>query len=456
MAGAATAEQLDWEPYVEEPQVYEIPQLASDELTRTRAKRFIGSVVTGASFEVTGTIENPNLSLQDAAWRAREGDPEARKLVEMNVCTDVIERTIKAGHIMNVRQKVTADGQLMQYGQTGRSIQANSLRYATQNPKMRPRTEAEARNLFRIEDANREGLLQDHVFLVISRAADDMSETELRKEGFFVDTMSVALQATSANADGSLTTESAFVAGKHDHSAQRHDGETVQRLGWRLGVDFSNKSAAEIIDTPLLIPKALMPNGVIDLVRLYDEVAGGTFFGQDKQRQNYLAYAEQCTQRERELEPTVQEIVAQFIAEADNFHEPLDATRRLHELSEAALVRRALYDEAIGTTVFGIESAEYIQAARHYLEQGDMDRVGQFMAKAIDTADSSSCPGSARSLGNGNLSDKEVSSAEDGDCEFTSKECPLCHKKNVKTVVKKLTSGKKYIKGIDCGCVKVA
>jgi hypothetical protein len=45
--------------------------------------------------------------------------------------------------------------------------------------------------------------------------------------------------------------------------------------------------------------------------------------------------------------------------------------------------------------------------------------------------------------------------SEDGDCEFMSKECPLCHAKNVKTMVKKLSSGKKHISG-SCGCSKIA
>jgi len=456
MAGEAAAEQLDWEMCVEEPQVYAIPELAADELTRARAKRFIGSVVTGASFEISydgGT----HSSLKEAAQQAGKGNLEAYRSVVTNVRSDVIERTIKAGHVTKVQQELSADGQLMQHGQTGRSIQANSLRFATRNPKMCARTEAETRNLFRLESANREGVLNEYVALVISRPADDMTPAELHNEGFFVDTMSVALQATSAHPDGSLTTESAFVAGKPHRSAPRHDAEAVVRLGQLLGVDLSDKTAAQIIDTPLLVPKSLMPNGVIDIVRLYDEAAGGTFFGQDKPPQDYLAYLEQCQQREAELEPTVQKIVGQLIAEAPDFQSPLDATQRLHELSETELVVRALTDKKIDTAVFGTESAHYIQAARYYLEQGNMSMVDKFMTKAADAADSSSCPGGGtKSLENSNTTGKNAASSnEDGDCEFTSNECPLCHKKKVRTVVKKLAGGKKYIKG-SCGCTKIA
>jgi hypothetical protein len=196
-----------------------------------------------------------------------------------------------------------------------------------------------------------------------------------------------------------------------------------------------------------------MPNGVIDLVRLADETMG-TFFGEDRPVEDYLAYLEKCRRREQELEPTVQKIVERLIAEAASFQTPLDATRRLHELSEAELVARALTDENIDTTVFGTESAYYIQAARHYLEQGDIEQVGRFMVKALATADSNSCPGGGvKSLENGGAAGKNTqsSTSEDGDCEFVSNECPLCHKKKVRTVVRKMANGKKRISG-SCGC----
>ncbi len=54
---------------------------------------------------------------------------------------------------------------------------------------------------------------------------------------------------------------------------------------------------------------------------------------------------------------------------------------------------------------------------------------------------------------------KKERGGEDGDCEFISKECPMCGEKNVKTTVKKIKwgpkKGKKHISG-DCGCSKVA
>lgn len=458
MAAAATIEQLEWEhnTTVSEPIAHELTALSSERFSRAKAERFIGIVATSAEAGIIYEA-GPPMSLWESSRRAARGEFEALQSVRMNVRGDVIERSIKKGHVTRTTQKVDTEGRTIQHGQSGRSIQANSLRFASQNPKMLPRTKAETRNLFRIEDAKQQGLLKDHYVVVASRPADDMSEKEMHTEGFFVDTMSIAFQATTEGANDEIITETAFVAGKRHRDAPRHDAELVAGIGHKIGIEVGEQSAAQGIDRAWLVPKELMPHGVIDLVRLGDEDMG-TFFGENRPPEDYLAYLAKCQRREADLESTVQEIVTQLIAESNTFKTPLDATRRLHELSEAALVQRALYDEAIDTTVFGIESAEYLQAARYYLEQGDMGMVDRFMTKAISTADSNSCPGGGiKSLENGNASGKlnGTSSSEDGVCEFRSKKCPLCGKGNVRTVVRKLPSGKKHISG-SCGCTKIA
>jgi len=454
MAAAAATEQLDWEQKTAtvEPVARELTALNSERFSRTRAERFIGMVVAGAEAQIIHETGQP-MSLQESLRRAAQGDFEALQSARMNVRGDVVERSIKKGHVTRVIQKVDAEGHTTQHGHSGRSIQANSLRFASQNPKMLPRTKAETRNLFRIEDAKRQGLLKDHYVVVPSRPADNMSEKEMHQEGFFVDTMSIAFQASTEGGTDEIITETAFVAGKRHRNAPRHDAELVARVGEQIGIEVRGLTAAQGIDRAWLVPKSLMPNGVIDLVRLADETMG-TFFGEDRPAEDYLAYLEKCRQRELELEPTVQKITQRLIAEAASFQTPLDATRRLHELSEAELVARALTDENIDTTVFGTESAYYIQAARHYLEQGDIEQVGRFMVKALATADSNSCPGGGvKSLENGGAAGKNTqsSTSEDGDCEFVSNECPLCHKKKVRTVVRKMANGKKRISG-SCGC----
>jgi hypothetical protein len=462
---AAAALSLELAPplILDEPTAVEFASLDSERFTSAKAEHFIGSVVTASEVEISPeTPEEPKQSLHEAITSASEGDPIARKYVKRCVATDVIERSIKVGHITTIDQKLDADGQLIQFGRSGRSIQANSLRFASNNPKMRPRTVAETHNMFRIEDAHRMGLLEDHWVLVPSRPPDDMPEDEMAKEGFFVDTMSIAFQATTAGGEGELLTESAFVAGKKDREAPRHDAELVQHLATRLGIDISDVTATELLNRPWLVPKSLMPDGVIDIVRIADDEMG-TFFGQDKPREDYQAYLEKCKQREAELQSTVEEITEALLSSASSLHSPTEATQKLHELSEEKLVKRAVYDEKIDATVFGTEAATYVEAARYYAGQGDMTRVEEFTQKAVETADSSSCPGAATKSNTGSEGVESEGGgsrggagerADDRVCDFVSKKCPLCGSKNVKTVSRKVAPGKKVVSG-SCGCTKV-
>ncbi len=432
-----------------------VSRLEAETVARAKAAQLIGRIAAGASFEITHAVEPSNQSLMDATRKAREGDPVARSLVEINVRTDVVERTIKAGHIIRVEQQVSKDGEVMQHGQSAESIQENSLRFGSRHPLMIPRTHAEARNKYRLQELCRLGLLQDYWFVVFSRAADGMTDDELRQENFFVPTMSAAIQATSEEAGSIIITESAFVAGKRNPDAPRHDPETLAQLGDSLRVDYRGRTDAEAIDTPVLIHKSLMPNGVVDVVRWWDVAAGGTFFGQDKPEQDHVEYLRECQEREAELEPTVQAIVDQLVTESGTFVIETDATDRLAELSAEFMLRRAVTDEKVDGLAFGEEAAFYLEGARHAQEQGDIHRVEQLVQRAVAVETSNSCPGSGGSKTGDALSAGEKGDGGDeADCKFTSNECPLCHKKKVKTLVKKLPSGKKHISG-DCGCIKI-
>ena len=439
MAAAATLEQSPFFTERQELQVIAVPEMESDLAVRIRAAQFIGAAIVGhgRSAELC-SVEAPIESLHDALCRAAEGDSTSRRLVETNVATDVIERTIKTGHVMNKTPLVISkEGKIVQHGQTMDSIQANSLRFASRHPVMRARTEAEARNGFRIENLNRQGLLNEYSFVVLSRAEN------LPQFGFFTETMSVSIQVTSKHGNG-LALESAFVAGVGADGAAAHDEATVVRLGTMLGVDLTGKTAAEIIDTPLLIHNSLLPNGAIDLVRLYDQAAGGTFFGENRPPQDYLEYLEFCHQREQLFSPRIQQITNELIASARQIDSPLTAIRLLHDISEKHMVKQAILDNSIDSRVFGPVSSMHIEQARQALERGDNEAVLKHGNEAIKTAESSSCPSAS-----------EKSADDKGDCEFISKKCPLCERTNVKTKVRKIGRHTKRISG-SCGCSTIA
>jgi len=250
-----------------------------------------------------------------------------------------------------------------------------------------------------------------------------------------------------------LTTESAFVSGVKQPGMTRHDSETVAAVGERLGVDLHNKSALETISTPLLVHNSMLPNGVIDLVELYDDCAGDTFFGEDRPREDYIQYKQKCEERELQLQPKVDAIVAELLGDALSIKTPLQAVTRLNKLSEKHMVEQAAFDDEINPKVFGPVAAQHIELARLHIANGDLNRGLDSIQNAKSTSVSSSCPSSLKkslsaSGPTGAAGNNSENGPEDdsGECDFVSKECPKCGTKNVKTHVTKT-----HISG-SCGC----
>jgi len=444
----------DFRRWEQELSVIDLAALPEDEARRERADRLIqgiGTIAVKAHEHTQGCEPKRFDNLLEAVQEARKGNETARKLITTNVHTDVFERTVKAGFVLSVPLETDQDGQIMQNGQTNEQIQANTIRYLGGNAKMQPRFEAEVVNSFRLQAEKNNGSLEPHNFVVLSRCADDMTDEELDKAGFFVPTKSMAVQVTSMNKDGDLQMESAFVAGVKSPDAPRHDASMVAKFGRSIGVELSG-SAVDTLNTPLLIPKELMPNGVVDIVRMLDDAAGGTFFGQDKPRQDYVQFREECQKRETEMEPVVQTIVSELLARGNEIHTPTGATQLLDELSEKHTLYQAIQDTRIDPRVFGEAAVPHIEQARMFYVQGDLTRFYSAFESALEVADSSSCPtgvstennvvGSVDEYGNSNKAAKE----SNDDCEFISKKCPVCGAKNVKTKVTRT-----QISG-SCGC----
>lgn len=390
-----------------------IPELEEDEVLRRdteRKIRAIGSFVINAELE---TEPESNSSLLSAIKRAKQGDAEAKAMVATNVGSDFSERVLKAGEVTKYYLKKNDDGELTQHGQLYSDIYSNTLRLIPQGSKMRPRAEAETRNASRAQFLEAEGRLEDNYMVVFSLAPGDMTDKELKRAGFFAETKTMAIQATTAEGD-SVSIESAFVAGSPEPGAERLDLQAIVKLAAILGVDYQNMTTTEILDTPLLIPKLLMPNGVIDLVKLFDDCADGTFFGEAKPRQDYLAFRRFCDERRKSFTGDVKIVTEKLIQEASAIKTQLQAIERLAELSEEQMVKRAIKDKTINARVFGGVSAGYIQEARMYREQGNEELAIRAENRAIKTADSDSCPSGvsrqseidAKALGDDSLNSK--------------------------------------------------
>lgn len=361
-----------------------------------RADRLIRSV--GALAVAHETALEPRMSLHVAAQQAHEThDVEAISLIENNVRTDFMERMFKAGHVMKVTLQRNETGQFVQNRQTAEDIQVNTLRYANANNRIKSRTHAETANMYYLESLSDEGLLKDNYAVVVS-LCPDMDDDTLDELGFFSFSKSLVIQATTEES-AAITTESAFIAGSAYQGAKRTDRAVAVSFGEQFGEDWQGLNDSQIIQRVLLIPKAQMPNGVIDLVEKWDDIAGGTFFGQAKPREDYQAYLVQCRERERNFEPIVQQITQRFIAKAPDIHTPREATQVLNALSGAHALEHALTDATIDARVFGAQAATSLAEARFHYERGNMAQVHLAMSGAHKTNASGSCPsGTANQL----------------------------------------------------------
>lgn len=372
--------------------VLSLADLPEDEILRYQANRHIrslGSVALAQEFDSDPETQTPNDTLLTAIKRGAEGDREAVQMVATNVGSDFSERVLKAGEITKYYLHKNAKGELMQFGQSYGSIYANTLRLTPTLSKMRPRTEAETRNADRIKYWHEQNVLEDNYVVVFSPCPDNMTDTELSDAGFFAETKTMAIQATTAEVE-SVSIESAFVAGVIGAGAERHDITKIIKLAAKLGIDYRDKSADQIIDSPLLIPKSLMPNGVIDLVALLDD--GETFFGEDKPQQDYLEFRQFCDERRKSFANDVRIVTEKLLDEVDKITTPLQAIQRLGKLSGAQMVKRAIKDKTIDERVFGSEAAGCIEYARFQASMGNQLAVTLAEAKAIQTETSNSCP----------------------------------------------------------------
>lgn len=384
---------LDFEINIENTAI-SVAEEESDLEIRQRAARFIGSIATKNSSEVYKSTSKYG-SLYEAVGAAYMNDIEAKAMVRINAKTDVIERTIKAGHVIEVA--VDIDGhEMWQHGQSMKDVHANALEHGAQSKEMLARTRAEITNYFRLTREIQEGKLEGHSFVVFSCAPDDMSKEAMQEAGFFTDTMSCSIQVTTVK-EGKLVTESAFVAGVKTFDGIRHDIEAVRSVARSFGVDMSNKSVTEILGSPLRISNGQINNGVVDIVERYDTaVDGGTntvFFGQERKRKDYLEFKAECKERELAFEPKVNAITSDLIRMFPQIKDEAHASRLLNEISGRHMIEHAVFDYSIDPRVFGLQSAEDIYRARRAMEAGELEQGLGFIERAKENDQSSSCPG---------------------------------------------------------------
>ncbi len=446
---------------VEQPaNVLRIDELASYKWTEARAARFIGRVLAGELYIDPVSEIAPNTSLHEAIQRAKGGDAEALACVRTNAHIAGVEAMLKAGHVTEVRLERNEGGNWLQHGQAMSHVHANALvsRVTQLHPGLAARAKAEVVNGHRIEDVDREGALEDYWVFVPSLFPDESEvpfDIATEKAGFFGETMTAALQLTTVEGDEGVV-QTAFVAGKGDKTSMRYDIEAMRKLYALAGVESENMEPIDFLQTPLLIRKDQLPNGVTDLAQLYDQLVGEeAFFGQQMPKQDYVSFLETCQQREVGMQAMTDRIVTELLDRSDEVQNPEDAIVLLAEIVRVLGPEHAVADSTIDPRVFGAAASVHIEQARLYAATGDLQRLQYELGQAKQKSESTMCGITTRAEDglDPQLREEKVNEKDsDEDCEFTSKMCPECKAKDVKTVVKKVkNTNLKTITG-SCGC----
>lgn len=381
-----------------------VSELPHDAEITAEARRKVKGQPVGM-LAVAETVEckaKPIKNLLEGIKWAAEGDEDGDRMVEANVSTEAIEQAYKV-NVNQVELETGLDGSISQHGNHLDDVQHNAYQLASDDEIIVPRTIAEVNNNARLRWARDKGLLKTHMFLTLSLCAEGVSDEKLDELNFFSKTKSLSAQGFYENDEGRFVLDTAMVAGvaeAESHgvrgvSVERHDRKMVEGFGRMIGVNFEGKNASEIIDCPVLLPKKLFKNGIIDVVKILDEINGGTFMGQsasEEDRMSYEEYKEFCAHRAEKLSDTIRKVKHQLIKEASNFSEPLQAALRLSKLVEQNLVDRALDDGSIDPSVFGEESAQNLIRARELTAKGNHHDAQAFMQVALATAQGGSCP----------------------------------------------------------------
>lgn len=421
------------------------------EKSKQEGAELFGAFAVGNVVDIELIEQAGSLTLMDSVLEASGGSEIGRERIRQNVATDVAERLFKAGHQTSIKLKYK-DGRLEQNGVPYIDIQKNTLKNMPLNPVMSKRTQHETNNTILFERLYLEGVLDTYDVLVLSPTPVDVRTREAYN--FFTDTDSLSCQYLKKTDDNELTMETAMVAGKKSPDSLRHDIPVVFTILESAGYDTENMDENDAIGAVVLIRKT-DTSGVHDFVEMYDNLIGdNVFYGEEKPRQDYCKYREVCRRREEQFDDLVNQITEQLIKEANSFKKPYDAIERLDELSDQYCLAYAIDNNEINARVFGTESAQHIEFARAAKEQNDSFALNMHMKFALQTSQSGSCP-LAKRLGD-RLSSIEFD--EDGndttgeqtklkDCEFVSRQCPVCKEKNVKTKVK---NGTYYHIGKSC------
>ena len=246
---------------------------------------------------------------------------------------------------------------------------------------------------------------------------------------------------TTVDKAGNRVTFIAAVRGV-DKAGNRRDAKGVRHVRERLGARLDSDDPTVGLGGAFWVSKELLPKGLADIIRLNDEGVGGrSFFGVEGQEGDYDTILELSRQRENQAERDMDAKVHALALEIRGMVRGDDCDAALLIMAKHAkdfAAELCTQDETYDAAQFGPAAAGHIERARRFAAQGDLLASEQALEAAKQTAIVYMC--------GMRLEAEQSNKGELGDCEFVSKECPKCHRKNVKTTARNGV----YIG--ECGC----
>lgn len=409
------------------------PETAYDQEVQERLAGWLGGIALEQTIHVESLDLPEQTSLAQLITEAKLGNEQAMAAVRMNAHTTVIETLLKTGNVTRIEAEVAPNGSLRQHGHTYDSIHRNTMRSTTnKSPGVQRRAKTEALNWQRTEAAIANGELEHNWFVAFSLPPEHMPIADMKKEGFFVHTMTGVVQATTLH-EGKVVTESGFVAGmsevkedvdatnEHNNqqiavaSQKRYDIAIIRDMYEQWGVTgASDMSTEDLLATPLLVPKNLMPHGVSSLVELYDSYLGQDyFFGLQQPRQAYETFADTCAKKAAQYNSITDRVIQDLLDEAESFQGKPDlAIARLYEYAQFHSLERAYRDKSIDASVFGAKGEYRTKRARMYYDSNDVEAFMREANLGHQEAVTTACGGGAGTSGEGASGEGGQASAE--------------------------------------------
>ncbi|HEX5744005.1 MAG TPA: hypothetical protein VFX84_00960 [Candidatus Saccharimonadales bacterium] len=405
---------------------------------------WLGSLAVAPSGEIRE--EAADINLLERTKAAKAGDPEARSWLNLNVDTAIFEAVFKKRYIGEVFMDRGPDGELQQFGQTNEDIHKNAVTLRPgRHPILEEITEAEGLNRHRIEKALAAGKLEDHYYLAFSLVPEDVPETELGPDGdgYFLDSLTLSLQATTETASGRVKTETAFMSGVEEQDgdgfeerlARRHDFKAVARVRERHGLKPLD-TASEHLRGGFFVPKHMMPNGVADVMLWMDEAADEVLDREIERRpEDYAGIRLESKRKEASLKGVREKVVEDLFAAVEALKDPMESVQALWESVRQHATEDSFTNLHIDPKVFGRKAAADIDRAREHIRNGDDKAAQIYMQKAHDEAVVAGCGGGAGRARTARPESSEDLSHVAGEDEFGSLafRCPDCGRINVRS-----------------------